>query len=110
MATNREQFLKKNNIPTSQSLSTPEIAKLAKMPVAALKEVEKRGAGAYRTNPESVRVKGSFAKNPNLSAVPLSGRLSQQQWAKARAYSFANRSPKTFGLADADIRKKYDIK
>ena len=110
MSTNREQFLKRHNIPTSQSLSIPEIAKLAKMPVAALKEVEKRGAGAYRTNPESVRVKGSFAKNPNLSAVPLSGRLSQQQWAKARAYSFVNRSPKTFGLADADIAKKYKIK
>jgi hypothetical protein len=110
MATNREQFLKKHNIPTSQSLSTPEIARIAKMPLPALMEVAARGAGAYRTQPESVRVKGTFAKNPSLSAVPLSGRLSQQQWSKARVYSFANRSPKTFGKADADIKRKYNIK
>jgi hypothetical protein len=110
MATNREQFLKKHNIPTSQSLSTPEIARIAKMPLPALMESERRGAGAYRTQPESIRVKGTFAKNPNLSAVPLSGRLSQQQWAKARAYAFANKSKKVYYGADDDIRKKYGLK
>lgn len=109
MATNREQFLRKNNIPKSESLSTPEIARIAKMPLPALMEVEKRGAGAYRTQPESVRVKGSFVKNPSLSAVPLSGRLSQQQWAKGRVYAFANKSKKVFYGADDDIRRKYKL-
>jgi len=110
MPTNREQFLKNHNIPTSQSLSTPEIARIAKMPLPALMESEKRGAGAYKTNPESVRVKGSFAKNPNLSVVPISGRLSQQQWAKGRAYAFANKSKKVYYGADDDIRRKYHLK
>jgi len=110
MATNREQFLKKNKIPTSQSLSTPEVARIAKMPLPALMEVEARGRGAYSSQPQSVRVKGTFAKNPSLSAVPLSGRLSQQQWARGRSYAFANKSKKVYYGADNDIRLKYGLK
>ena len=109
MATNREKFLKKNKMPLDQSYSLAEIAKIAKMPVQALNEVYSRGEGAYSSNPQSVRVKGTFAKNPSLKAVPLSGRLSMAQWSFARVYSFVNKGKGTYYGADADIRKKYNI-
>jgi hypothetical protein len=109
MATNREKFLKKNKMPLDESYSISEIARIAKMPVQALNEVYSRGEGAYSSNPQSVRVKGTFAKNPSLKAVPVSGRLSMAQWAFARVYSFVNKAKGTYYGADADIREKYKI-
>jgi hypothetical protein len=67
--TNRTAFLKRHGLPRDTSLSLPEIASYAKMPVAALRKVYEKGLGAYHTNPESVRVKGTFAKDPS---APLS--------------------------------------
>lgn len=108
MPTHRERFFKKHGIPTSESLSLAEVAKLSKVPIAALREVYKRGEGAYANNPESVRVKGTFAKNPSLAAVPLSGRLSMAQWAMARVYSFVDKG-KTYRTTDKDIATKYKV-
>lgn len=104
--TNRQQFLRKNGIPESQSLSLPEIAKVAKVPLAALEEVRNRGIGAYKSNLSSVRLK-DFSKNPSR-AIGASGRLTKEQWSIARVYSFVNRG-KTFKTADADIAKKYGL-
>lgn len=109
MVTHREAFFKKHGIPRDKSLSIPEISKLSGVPVAALNDVYSRGLGAAKTNPESVRVKGTFAKNPSLAAVPRSGRLPAPMWAMARIYSFIQRG-RTFKTADADIAKKYNIK
>jgi hypothetical protein len=109
MATNRLQFFKKHGIPETSSLSLPKIAKLSGIPIAALKEVQSRGRGAYSSNPTSVRTQGTFEKNASLSAVPLSGRLSMAQWAMARVYSFVNKGKGTYYGADADIRKKYGV-
>ena len=106
--TNREQFFKKHGVPLTESLSLAQVAKLSKVPIAALKEVYKRGEGAYANNPESVRVKGTFAKNPSLAAVPLSGRLSMAQWAMARVYSFVNKGT-TYRTTDKDIATKYKV-
>ena len=44
--------------------------------------------GAHKTNPQSVRVKGSFKKDPK---VPIHEKLSKKQWAMARVYSFVNK-------------------
>jgi len=106
--TNRESFLKKNNLPLNTSLSIQEIAKLAKVPVKALDELQKRGAGAYTNNLASVRLK-DFSKNPNTSTFPASARLTKDQWKIARVYSFVNKAKGTFYGADADIAKKYGI-
>ena len=110
MATNRQQFFKKHNIPEGESLSLERISKLSNIPIAALKEVYSKGEGAYSSQPESVRVQGSFEKNPSLAAVPLSGRLSMAQWAMGRVYAFANKSPKVYYKADDSIRKKYGLR
>ena len=51
-------------------------------------KVYDRGIGAYKTNPQSVCVQGTFKKDPK---APISKQLSKEQWAMARVYSFANK-------------------
>lgn len=104
--TNRTAFLKRHGLPADTSLSLPEIASYAKMPVAALRKVYEKGLGAYHTNPESVRVQGSFTKDPS---APLSRKLSPQQWAYARVYAFVMKTNKVFYKADREIAEKYRL-
>ena len=106
MPTNRERFLKQHKLPADTSLSLKEIAQLSGMPFSALKMVYNKGLGAYHTNPESVRLKGSFKKDPS---APLSAKLSPQQWGMARVYAFAMKSPKVFREADRHIAEMYDL-
>ena len=58
------------------------------MPNKVIQEVYDRGVGAHKNNPASVRVKGSFKKDPK---APISAKLSQEQWGMARVYSFVNK-------------------
>jgi hypothetical protein len=90
---NSNAFKKRHGIPSDQSLSLSDIAKLSKMPVKALKEVFDKGVGAYHTNPSSVR--------PSVK--------SPEQWAFARVYSFVMKRPSTYGKADKHIAEKYKI-
>ena len=106
MLTNRERFLKKHNLPTDTSLSLMEISKLSGMPFSAIKMVYNKGLGAYHTNPESVRVQGTFKKDPN---VPLSKKLSPNQWGYARVFAFVMKTPKVFYGADKHIAEMYDL-
>lgn len=91
--THRSSFLKKNKLPLSEPLSLTDIAKVSKVPRAALQEVYNRGIGAYKTNPESVR--------PQVK--------SKEQWAFARVYAFVDKSKKVFYGADKDIAEKYGL-
>lgn len=109
MPTNREQVLRNLGLPADTSLSVKELARIIKVPTEALQEVYNRGVGAWKTNPESVRLKKDFSKNPNMALYPRSARLSKEQWAMARVYSFVNRG-KTFRTTDADIAKKYRLR
>lgn len=106
LPTNRERFLAKHGLPKDTSLSLREIASYAEIPVAALKQVYDKGLGAYFTNPESVRLKGSFTKDPS---APLSKKLSPQQWAMARVYAFVMKTPKVFSGADRHIAEEYRL-
>jgi len=106
MQTNRVKFLKRHGLSTDTSLSLPEIANLSKMPIAALQLVYNRGIGAYKTNPESVRVKGTFKKDPD---VPLSMKLSKEMWEYGSVYAFVMKTAKVFRGADNDIREKYKL-
>jgi len=105
--TNRTAFLRKHGLPADTSLSLSEIASYSGMPVAALRKVYEKGLGAYHTNPESVRVKGSFKKDPS---APLSVKLSPQQWAMARVYAFVQKTPKVFHGADKAIAEQYKVR
>lgn len=102
MPTNKEEYFKRHNI-TKDSLSKSEIAKISKIPKSILDEVYDRGIGAYKTNPESVRTKGGKKDHK----APLSKKMSKEQWAMARVYSFVNKVEGRRKLNhDTDLAKK----
>ncbi len=94
--TYRQKFLDRYELP-DRSYSLEEVSKITSVPMDILQEVYNRGIGAYKTNPQSVRLKGSFVKNV---AAPLSKKLSKEQWAMARVMSFVMGNPKH----DNDLR------
>ena len=96
--THRENFLKKHNLE-DKGYSLKELSKISKVPLSILREVYDRGSGAYKSNRTSVRLKGSYKKNVD---APYKMKLSKEQWAMARTYSFLDGNPKH----DNDLRKK----
>ena len=96
--THRLRFLRKHNLPV-HGYSVEELAKISHVPRSILQQVYDRGIGAYKTNPTSVRMKGTFKKGVK---APYSRKLSKEQWAMARVYSFLDGNPKH----DGDLRRK----
>jgi len=94
--TRRTSWIKKMGIHNKE-YSIQDLADLSGYDITVLQEVYNRGIGAYNTNPVSVRLKGSFKKNV---AAPMSKKLSKEQWAMARIYSFLDDNPKH----DEDLR------
>jgi hypothetical protein len=94
--THRANFLRKNNLE-DRGYSLNDLSAISGKSKRTLQEVYNRGIGAYKTNPESVRMKGSFNKGVN---APMSQKLSKEQWAMARVYSFLDGSKKH----DTDLR------
>jgi hypothetical protein len=105
--THRQQVLRALDLPSSTTLSVKELAEHTDLPEEALQEVYNRGIGAHK-NTGSVRLKKDFSKNPDTKRFPASARLSKEQWAMARVYSFVNKG-KTFKTADADIAREYKL-
>lgn len=104
MSTNKEQWNKRHGFPKDESHTKQEISKISKIPMKILDEVYDRGIGAYKTNPESVRVKGTFKKD---ASAPMSKKLSKEQWAMARVYSFVNKvEGRTKLNHDTDLAEK----
>jgi hypothetical protein len=95
--THKENVLKRYDLP-DDSYSKKELSSITKVPLSIIEEVYNRGIGAYKTNPESVRLSGSYVKNVN---APLKYKLSKEQWAMARVYSFLDGNPKH----DNDLRE-----
>jgi len=96
--THRLRFFRKHRLPV-HGYSVAELSKISHVPRAILQEVYNRGIGAYKTNPTSVRMRGTFKKGVN---APYSRKLSKEQWAMARVYSFLDGNPKH----DTDLREK----
>jgi hypothetical protein len=94
--THRQHFLKVNKLE-DRSYSLSELSKISGYSLKTLQDVYNRGIGAYQTNPQSVRMKGNFKKGVN---APMSQKLSKEQWAFARVYSFLDGSKKH----DTDLR------
>ena len=101
--THRQNVLKKYKLE-DRSYSLNELSKITGIPMSILQQVYNRGIGAYRSNPQSVRLKGSFKKGVD---APLSMKLSKEQWAYARVYSFIDGGH----TQDDDLRKnsRYNI-
>ena len=96
MKTHREKVLEHYGLE-DRGYSIPELSEITGYSEKVLQEVYNRGIGAYKTNPLSVRMKGSFKKGVK---APMSMKLSKEQWAKARVWSFLDNSKKH----DADLR------
>ena len=108
MPTYRQIVFRELGLPSNASPSVEELADMTDLPLEALLEVGRRGAGAWRSNIASVRLKKDFSKNPDTRKYPRSARLSEQQWATARIYSFIAKG-KTFRTADKDIAERYNL-
>jgi hypothetical protein len=96
--THRLRFFRKHHLPV-RGYSLGELSKVSKVSRPILQQVYDRGIGAYKTNPTSVRMKGTFRKGVK---APYSKKLSKEQWAMARVYSFLDGNPKH----DTDLRRK----
>jgi hypothetical protein len=94
--THRENVLRKLKL-MDKGYSLSALARYSGVSHKVLQEVYNRGIGAYKTNPLSVRMKGTFKKGV---AAPMSQKLSKEQWAMARVYSFLDGNPKH----DTDLR------
>lgn len=100
--THKTRVLRKLGLPQN-GYSLDELANASGVPKATLQEVYNRGIGAYKTNPESVRMKGSYEKGVE---APMRQKLSKEQWAQARVYSFLDENPKH----DTDLRGKGSLR
>ena len=110
MMTNKEKYNAKYGFPKDQSNSKAKISKTTGIPKRILDKVYDRGVGARKTNPESVRNVKSGKKTGGKS---LRGKMSAEQWAMARVYSFVMKQSGTWGKADKDLAdevKKLKIK
>jgi hypothetical protein len=94
--THRENVLRKLGLK-DQGYSLSALSRYSKKSHKVLQEVYNRGIGAYKSDPMSVRMKGTFKKGVN---APMSQKLSKEQWAMARVYSFLDGNPKH----DNDLR------
>jgi hypothetical protein len=103
--TNKQKFLKHFNLPDKTMLSVEDISNLTGIPSEVLDIVFKRGFGAWRTSPQSIRVEATGKKDPK---APRTSKMGPQRWAAARVYSFVMGGP-TFETADSDLAKKYGI-
>jgi len=88
--THKQNFLRKMGLP-DKGYSLMELANISGVSRGILQQVYNRGIGAYKTQPMSVRMKGTFKK---FVAAPMSMKLSKEQWAMARVYSFLDGNPK----------------
>lgn len=91
MPTYKQTFNMIFNQPKDKSNTTEEMSKLSNIPVKILNEVKSRGEGAYSSNLSSVRLKGSYKKDGDMSKGS-SKRLSMERWSIARQYAFIVKS------------------
>lgn len=82
--THKSEWNKRHGFPAGESHSLAELAKHSKYGIGTLRKVYNRGVGAHKTNPDSVRRQSDFKKAPGK-------KLSAEQWAMSRVYSFLNK-------------------
>ncbi len=99
-STHRQNVLKKFNLE-DKSYSLEELSKISNIPLDILQQIYNRGIGAYKTNLKSVRLKDSYIKNVD---APPSQKLSKEQWATARVYSFIDTYKSNKLKHDTDLK------
>jgi hypothetical protein len=107
MTTNKQKFNKKYGFKLDEGHSKAEISKLTGIPKSILDQVYDRGVGARKSNPESVR---SASSGKKIGGKSLRGKMSAEQWAMGRVYSFVMKGKGTWGKADKDLAEKVKAK
>ena len=95
MSSYKQKFNKIYKQPLNQPNSKEDISKLTKIPIRFLDEVYDRGAGAWKSNPQSVR---------KVNGV----KLSQDAWSQARIYAFVVK--RKLGNLNFDLDISSDIR
>jgi hypothetical protein len=98
--THRENVLRRLGLK-DQGYSLSALSKYSGIPHKILSDCYIRGLGAYKTQPLSVRMKGTFKKGVQ---APMSQKLSAPQWAMARCYSLVDSA-----LFGAPIKHDFDL-
>ena len=91
MKTYKQRLNEELGFDKDQEHTLQELKDITGIPMKILKEVDKRGKGAYGSNLGSVRLKEDYSKNPDLRKG-ASKRLSAKQWGRARIYGFLYKS------------------
>ena len=107
MSTNKNKFNIKYGFKRDEPHSKAEIAKITGIPKSILDEVFDRGVGARKSNPESVR---SASTGKKVGGNSLRGKMSAEQWAMGRVYSFVMKGKGTWSGADKDLADKVRAK
>lgn len=102
MSTNKEKYNKRYGFPKDKSHSKSDISKKTGISMSILNKVYDRGLAAHKNNPESVR----SLDGKKRGGKSLKGKMSAQQWAQARIYSFVM-GGKTRTTADKDLWEKH---
>ena len=89
--TYKQRFIFKLGLDEDTEHTLKQLKDITRIPTKILKEVAKRGKGAYNTNLGSVRLKEDYFKNSDLRKG-ASKRLSATQWALSRVYAFIYKS------------------
>ena len=103
VVTNKNRFNSKYGFKKDEPHSKAEISKLTGIPKSILDQVYDRGKGARKSNPESVRQASTGKK---IGGKSLRGKMSAEQWAMARVYSFVMKQEGTWKKADKDLADK----
>jgi len=99
MATNKIKFNIRYNQKKNKANGKDDISRLTGIPIRILDAVYDRGLAAHKNNMQSVRNIKGVKGGPGR-------KMSPQQWAMARVYSFAVKAPGTWKKADADLAAK----
>tara|TARA_R110001592_G_scaffold9365_2_gene49855 strand:- start:817 stop:1152 length:336 start_codon:yes stop_codon:yes gene_type:complete len=103
VVTNKDKYNVKYKYPKGTSHSRAAIAKTTGISPGILAQVAKRGAGARKSNPQSVR---SATTGKKIGGTSLRGKMSAAQWGQARIYSFVMKQKGTWSGADKDLADK----
>jgi len=104
MSTFKAKYNNKYGFSKNESHSLENISKTTKIKKSILQDVYDRGVGAWKTNPTSVR---SISGQKKDSGVPISKRMTKEQWAYGRVYGFVMKNPKQVDKDKPD-RDLYD--
>ncbi len=102
VVTNKNKYNKRYGQPLDKPNSKASISKKTGISMSILDSVYDRGLAAHRGNPQSVR----SLSGKKVGGSSLKGKMSAQQWAMARVYSFVAGGT-TRRTADKDLWQKH---